>query len=166
MKAPWKIISALRACVADRLLEMSTPVCELPIIWSAHPDPADMCDCTCDTGHGQGWVRYTRLVPRPRPAKLPMGSCGAGWSATVEVGVHRCAPTGVGDDRPTMAEKEAYAQAMVKDMRALIAAWECCDWFTDHDVERAAIDVSPLGPQGGCGGVLAVGQIMLPGCSC
>lgn len=167
VKAPYKVLQALRQCVADRLATVSTPVCELPIIWSDHRDPADICDRECDNGgSGQGWIRLVRMAPRPRPAKFPPSGCGAGWTATVEVGVHRCAPAGVKDERPTPQEKEAYAQARLKDMRALLAAWECCDWFTEHEVDRTALEVVPTGPQGRCGGVIATGQIELTGCSC
>lgn len=163
-KAPYKILNALRGCVVEHLFEISTPVCELPIIWSDHRDPADACDCDCaDGGTGQGWIRYTRLAPKPVAAKLAHTRCGGGWVATVEVGIHRCAPAGVKNERPTPQEKELYAQDRIKDMRALLAAWECCDWFAEHDVTRQAVEVIPTGPQGGCGGVIATGQIELSG---
>ncbi|WP_435111316.1 hypothetical protein [Nocardiopsis synnemataformans] len=166
MTSPWKVTQALRQCVADKLATMSVPVCELAIIWSGHRDPADVCDCTCQAGNGQGWVRIMSITPKPTPAKIPLGGCSGGWIMRIEVGVHRCAPTGVGEDRPTVEAKDAYAKAMMADARALMAAWACCDWHDKHEIRRGVNEVVPVGPQGGCGSVIVVGQVELDGCPC
>lgn len=171
MTGPWKVASALATCTADKLLDLSDPVCELPVIWSAHPTPADVCDCECDGGHGQGWVRYAQLTPMPRPAKLAHNSsCSGGYDATIEIGVHRCAPTldttTHPPTRPSVAEQEAYAKARMKDMRALMAAWTCCDALQSADVTGELMQIVPTGPQGGCGGVVLTGRLRLTGCPC
>lgn len=171
MTGPWKVASALATCTAEKLVDISDPVCELPVIWSDHPAPADVCDCECDSGgHGQGWVRYVQLAPVPRPSKFPPGQCTGGYDATIEVGVHRCAPTLDNTTnppkRPDVAEQEAYAQARMRDMRALIAAWTCCQVLEEADVGGDLLQVVPTGPQGGCGGVVLTGRLQLTGCPC
>ena len=50
MTGPWKVASALATCTAEKLVDISDPVCELPVIWSSHPAPADVCDCECAGG--------------------------------------------------------------------------------------------------------------------
>lgn len=164
-----KTLEGLRACLATHLVTMSRPVCNLPIIWSDHPLPAQRCDCECaDGGQGEGWLRVVSFTGLPGPGRGRYGGCpGAGWEAVIEVGLWRCALTlDEQGNPPADADFDAHTRLILADARAVTAAWECCDWFDEHDVDRVLNTVAPSGPSGGCVGVIATGRVRLGGCGC
>lgn len=168
-KSPWQVLDGLRTCVATQLITTSRPVCNLPIIWGSSPLPAQRCDCTCDNGgQGEGWIRYTALTNIPGPGRSPYGACPSpGWDAQIEVGVWRCALTlDDAGNPPSDGDYDDHTQLMLDDVRALTRAWECCSWWSDARVDRVLNTVTPVGPSGGCVGVVASGMVRLSGCGC
>lgn len=111
----------------------------------------DNCDCG-----GQVWVRLISLVPSGNPinnqGRNLTTPCGVlMWTATIGVGVLRCAAT-VDDvgNAPTAAQLTADTVQMTTDLADLSAALQCC--VAPQLNKLSMVRWDPLGPDGGCVG--------------
>lgn len=122
--------------------------------------PFDSC---CDGG-GQAWVVAPSGGPTTTFPALDINgltNCrNQTQVVTYEVGVIRCVCT----DDCTCTKKEADAQSIFSDLRALLTGIFCC--FSDENQEWRLQGWSLIGPEGGCGGsrVLLVVEEPLPCC--
>ncbi|RFU83609.1 hypothetical protein DY218_27260 [Streptomyces triticagri] len=152
----------LLACTCAQLEAIGRAACACCVVWGDDRPPADFCDCTCDGGHGQAWVRLVRLDPRQTGSTIPRSITGrAGgchtpvrWRAVVEAGVYRCIAV-PGDDGspPGCEERERDAYALVADLRALRGAFACCDALRPY-APLTPLSAGPTPNQGGCGGAV------------
>lgn len=114
-----------------------------------------------DCCEGQVYVRLVGVQPtfsRPLANGRP---CQSGWSATLAVGVVRCAHT-VDDhgDAPTPGELDEDTLQMTADLTAVEAAIRCSD-------ENVALTQwLPVGPSGGCVGGEWTLTAVVPLCGC
>lgn len=165
----WPLLDALRSSAAYQLGWVRRPVCAFDVYLADHPIPADQCTCTCaDGGQGAAWVRVVGAntllgVPGARPP-INNSCSGTELLLLVEIGVHRCAPTLNGKELPTPAEYETYSRGIAHDLLALHRAFLCADWLQKHDIGWQLNQLTPTGPQGGCGGAYAQAQLVLGNC--
>lgn len=139
---------ALSGCLCGELTKAGRPVCFCGLYHGQTQPPADFCDCTCETGQGQAWVRLVRTVPYG--LSQGGGMCGYGWSAVFEIGVYRCVEVpsdGKPDDATGMSRDALAGWADAAVLRRTVA---CCEALRDQDVTPGSW--FPLGPSGGCAG--------------
>lgn len=161
----WPMLDALRSCAATQLGLVGRPVCRFPLYAADHYFPADDCDCTCDTGgQGVGWARLvTATTQQQGGQRLPPGCAPPNpLAVTVELGVHRCAPTldPTTKKPPPDRELDAWTDGMYADLEALWRTWWCCEWLTSNDVTWQITQLANLGPAGGCGAALVHAQVL------
>lgn len=146
------LLVALRECVRTELARsVNGPVCRASIRHSVVTPTMDGCDCLCEDGQGDAWVRLVRLDPDGdgQGFALP-GVCPQGWVAIIEMGVYRCVPLPEeGEALPEDTEHQ-IALAALADMNALVRVVGCCPALRD---EHVGVEFwQPLGPTGGCAG--------------
>lgn len=126
------------------------------------PDAEAVFDDCCD---GTLWVRVDNIQPgwpEPEPQALP---CSNGWTATIELGIVRCA-AGTLDDQgnsPTAEQITADALQQNLDRSALSEAIECCWNVTSRTV--AVESWVPLDGGGCIGGVWTI-RLRVSDCPC
>lgn len=145
------LLVELRDCLCSQLARTPAgPVCRCMLLHNFSLPPMDGCDCTCENGRGDGWVRLVRLEPEVSLNLTHPTVCPTGWLATIELGVYRCVPL---DDSPAAMPAQQVgdiALEMLADMAALIRVLGCCPALADRDV---GVDYwQPVGPAGGCAG--------------
>jgi hypothetical protein len=151
------ILSGLHACLCATLTAAERPVCSCCLTWGERLPALDWCGCDCDGGHGQAWVRWVRRDPVADLGGNRRTSCGClSWRGrhVIELGVTRCvAVTGPdGQSAPDCQQRAAEFWGFLADARLLREAVVCCSALQDVTVEPDS--ERPLGPQGGCAGVL------------
>lgn len=142
------------ACVCAELAAIGRPACQCCLVWGDTIPPADFCDCDCNGGHGQAWVRVVRWDPPATVTPQLRRACVA-WVTRVwiETGVYRCVPA-VGPDGisgPTCQDRTDSAWGFIADARALRTAGACCAALNGKTIEF--MQEEPTGVAGGCSGV-------------
>lgn len=155
------LLNAFHACVCGVLAEAGRGVCTEAcgcgaccLVPGSGPPPADRCDCLCDGGQGQAWVRWVRDQPVQASGGRGRRHCQAFRTVKViEAGVYRCV-TGVGEDGspPSCAGRGEDAMGLVWDRRLLMQAAACCHALQGRQVELLSIE--PVAVRGGCAGVV------------
>ncbi len=155
MTTIYRLADELRRSAATQLGRAGRGVCRFPVVFGDHPAPADNCDCDCDEGTGTAWIRWVGSKPAHGGRAAAMPDCATGWDATIELGVHRCAPTlDEAGDPPSDDEHDQHAAALDCDAEALRAAVVSCDYLARHSITWRFAEQQPLGPSGGCSGVV------------
>jgi hypothetical protein len=145
------LLVVLRDCVRTELARSTAgPVCRCAIAHSVVTPTMDGCDCECDDGQGDAWVRLVRLEPEESLETIRPSVCPTGWQAVIELGVYRCVP--LPEEGEALEEQVVsdIALSALSDMNALIRVLGCCEALRD-----AFIGVEfwqPVGPSGGCAG--------------
>lgn len=159
------LLLGLRDCLAAELKHtLSGPVCRAYVPWDTATPVMDGCDCECDTGKGDAWVRFVRMDPQ----RSNLGSTGVGdppgcppsWVATIDLGVARCHPVPSGSaplDPQTITDTSLLR---LSDGRALRRVVRCCRALDRFPTSAGPI--VPLPPQGGCSGVVLTIQVEIP----
>lgn len=144
-------------------------MCRFTRYYADHPAVASDCDCECQQpgvqGEGSAWVRWVQSTTATNT--MPAVCAGGSFTATIELGVHRCAP--VQDDvrNPIGDERwERFTAGMLDDVAALRRTPLCCDFLAEHDLRWQLQTIQPLGPKGGCASVVATIQVWLVDCGC
>ncbi|MEU3220041.1 hypothetical protein [Streptomyces sp. NPDC006971] len=149
------VLSGLTACLCATLAAGGRPACACCLVWGNQPPAQDFCSCDCDGGHGQAWVRWASSDPIEDPRGARRRRCFS-WRMleTIELGVSRCVAVTApdGQSAPTCGQREADGWGFVLDKRLLIESVMCCDALRDVQVTPGR--AVPLGPQGGCAGVV------------
>lgn len=149
-----ELLQSFLACVCAELSAAGRPACVCCLVWGDTQPAADFCDCDCEGGTGQAWIRVVRLDPAATNNRVQMKKCQPmRLRVWVEAGVYRCVPV-VGPDgtsAPTCEERSESAWGFIKDARALRTAVACCDALGDRVIEFMGQD--PIGNLGGCAGV-------------
>lgn len=145
------LLVQLRDCVRTELARaVAGPVCRCAVAHSVVTPTMDGCDCECDDGQGDAWVRLVRLEPDETLEGIGPAVCPTGWQAVIELGVYRCVP--LPEEGEALEEQVVsdIALAALSDMNALIRVLGCCSalWDTALGVEFW----QPVGPAGGCAG--------------
>lgn len=148
------VLDQFVACVCAELTAGGRPPCACCLVWGNTQPPADFCDCSCDGGNGQAWVRVMRFDPAATNSPQVRRRCQP-WRTRVwlEAGVYRCV-SGGGDqgEAPTCEERTADAWGLLADARMLRQAAACCAAFKDRPVDF--LSQEPTGVLGGCSGVM------------
>ncbi|MFE6405119.1 hypothetical protein [Streptomyces alboflavus] len=151
---PWEprtiypLLDALATCLCTTLAEIGRPVhpeCGCCVVGGDAPPPRLFCD------PGQAWVRdVAGTVAAPSQG---FGRCVVGpQTATVELGVYRCAPTADGDGNlPSCEELRAYAKGQALDKAALISTVACCEVLKGR--QATVEEIRPVSATAGCGGI-------------
>ncbi|MFF2650602.1 hypothetical protein [Streptomyces sp. NPDC058045] len=147
------VLSGLVACLCATLTDGGRPACACCLVWGNQP-AQDFCACDCDGGHGQAWVRVVRQEPVDTDQQRRRRCQTWRMQTIVEVGVARCVAVVAedGQSAPTCAQRESDAWGLVLDQRLLREAVACCEALQDVQVWPGT--VTPMGPQGGCAGVI------------
>lgn len=145
------LLVELRDCVCAELARsIAGPVCRCAIAHSVVTPTMDGCDCECEDGQGDAWVRLVRLEPEESLEIVGPSVCPTGWQAVIELGVYRCVPLPEEDEVLEEQVVSDTALAALADMNALIRVLGCCtalrDAFTGVEFWQ------PVGPSGGCAG--------------
>lgn len=148
------ILDQFVTCVCAELTAGGRPTCACCLVWGNTNPPADFCDCSCEAGSGQAWVRVMRWDPAPTVSQNIRRQCQA-WRYRVwlEAGVYRCV-SAVSDSQgnpPTCEQRAADAWGLLTDARLLRTAAACCAAFKNKTVEF--ISEEPTGVLGACSGV-------------
>jgi hypothetical protein len=163
----WPVLEAVRTGAAAQLGLTGRPVCHFVIYQADHAMPADDCGCECPGGgQGAGWVRLlgaTTQLPGVGALSNPAPCAGGRLLLSVEVGVHRCAPT-LAEDATTIPDEEMdeFSAGMVLDLTALHRAFLCAPWL--EDTAWQLITLITLGPLGGCAAAVAHAQLVRENC--
>ncbi|WP_432051829.1 hypothetical protein [Streptomyces xiamenensis] len=148
------VLTSLTTCLCATLTAAGRPACACCLVWGASPPAHDWCDCDCDDGSGQAWVRLVRWDPIVDYGANSGGRCdNRRMRAVIEVGISRCVAVAGpdGQSAPECAQREADALSALADARLMREAI-CCDALSDLLVELDTM--RPTGPQGGCAGVI------------
>jgi hypothetical protein len=136
------MLTDLLACAQAEL----SPVVSHAAVW-----PGQVAwDSCCD---GQVWTRLLSLesLTLPKLGAKYTDPCGLSWTATVGVGVLRCAATVTDQgELPPDATLTAEALQVTADEAALCKAIYCCDVLPFDKLKVVRWDA--LGPEGGCAG--------------
>lgn len=142
------------ACVCAELAAIGRPACACCLVWGDSVPPADFCDCDCNGGHGQAWVRVVRWDP-PLTSNPQLRRRCVPWllRVWVEVGVYRCVPAVAedGTSAPSCDDRTGSAWGFIADARALRTAAACCQALDGKTIDF--LQQEPTGNRGGCGGV-------------
>lgn len=165
------LLREIRTCAAEQLALVGRLPCRFPITWNTTNPPADACDCFCNWGEGQAWVRWVETAPAKssgggNSAALKAAGCGADsmFEITLEVGVYRCWPV-PGEAQPLEeSEEEHAAVGMLIDAAAIRRALMCCPYLEEKQWEL--IREEPVAHSGGCTGVLAQLKVIAADCEC
>jgi hypothetical protein len=145
------LLVALKACLyAELARSTSGKVCRVTVRHSVVTPTMDGCDCECDDGQGDAWVRLVRLEPEESLSLVTPTSCPPGWQAVIELGVYRCVPLPEEGEALSEQDENDIALSALSDMNALVRVYGCCDALADEF--RGAEFWQPLGPSGGCAG--------------
>lgn len=145
-------LQSFLACVCAELAAAGRPVCHCCLVWGASKPPADYCDCDCEDGSGQAFVRVVRLDPQSTGNRTQTMKCQpVRVRAWIEAGVYRCVPVGDESGPPTCDERTDSAWGFIRDARALRSAVACCDALKRDRIEFMSQD--PADVSGGCSGV-------------
>lgn len=156
------LLLELRDCLCAELRRtMLGAACRCMVVHSVTVPVADGCDCECDAGQGEAWVRLVRLEPEISLNPIAAQSCPAGWQAVIELGIRRCIP--IPDEGEPLPERTVTDTALelLSDQAATLRVLGCCPALTDLSF---GVDFwQPDGPAGGCaGGTLQI-RVALPG---
>lgn len=161
-------MDALRSCAARQFGLCGRPVCRFARYYADHHAVASDCDCECNQagkhGEGSAWIRW---VQTQGAASAPAPCAGGTFTATFELGVHRCAPS-MEDVRQPIADKtwEEFTAKMMDDVTALRRTPMCCAFLADNDLNWSLQTVQPLGPSGGCAQAIATIAVEFIDCGC
>lgn len=148
------VLAGFVECVCAELAAAGRPACACCLVWGDTVPPADFCDCDCNGGHGQAWVRVARWDP-PLGADLNTRRRCTPWRARVwiEAGVYRCVPAVAEDgvSAPTCQDRTDSAWGLIADAAALRRAAACCAALEGFYPEL--LQEEPTGVRGGCAGV-------------
>jgi len=142
-------------CVCAELQAAERPACACCLVWGNTIPPATFCDCDCNGGSGQAWVRVVRWDPSATVNQAVRRKCQP-WRYRVwlEAGVYRCVAA-VSDPHsgqpPTCEQRAADAWALLTDARLLRQAASCCAAFQGKQVDFVSQD--PTQVAGACSGV-------------
>lgn len=163
------LLREIRTCAAEQFAVCGRLPCRFPVTWNEQLPPADACDCFCEGGQGQAWVRWVSTAPGKLGGSskaMAAAGCGADgtFEVTLEVGVYRCWPV-PGEAKPLdEAEEEQAALGMLLDAAALRRALMCCPTLEDRSWEL--IKEEPAAHSGGCTGVTAQLRVIATDCEC
>lgn len=143
-------------CVCAELLAGGRPACACCLVWGNTNPPADFCDCDCESGHGQAWVRVMRWDPAATVNQQVRRQCQAWrYRVWIEAGVYRCVATTsdpASGAPPTCEQRAGDAWGLLADARLIRTAAACCAAFKGKVVDF--ISQEPTAVTGGCSGVL------------
>jgi hypothetical protein len=169
----WPVLEQLRLSAAAQLGISQRPVCVFVIYAGNTPMPADWCDCTCEddpsqpAGQGSAWLRMTNATTELGVSGLNRvpSNCNTGeLLLTVELGVHRCAPTlDPTAAAPDVATVDGYAFGMVQDAMALHRAF-LCGPLGQQGVNWQIVSLHHDGPDGGCAATVLTAQLVRGNC--
>lgn len=147
----WDVLTDLLDC-AEGLVD---PVGRAVV----SPDTEAVFDDCCD---GTLWVRVDNIQPgwpEPEPAPFP---CHRGWTATIEVGIVRCAAT-VDDQGESPSAEAVTADAYQQNIdRGLLSEAIACCWSTTAYAVESWV---PLDGGGCIGGVWTI-RVRTTDCPC
>jgi hypothetical protein len=151
---PWlgPILNQFVVCLCAYFQVEGRPVCACCLVHGSSRPPADFCDCDCDGGHGQAWVRVVRWDPVVQTNRNAMRRCQAfRMRVWIEAGVYRCVHAGGEQgEPPTCQEREGDAWGFIADQRILRTAAMCCPSLQGKQVDFQ--EGVPTGMLGGCSG--------------
>lgn len=149
------ILVSLLECLSDAFEECGVPPCR-SFISTDQTIPWDVC-CECeDNSVGQLWVGVTNISPLNTPtAGAGPVKCPSNFTATVNVGLLRCALTQSDNgDPPTADLVSLQSLAILRDRQIMMQAIKCC-WAPTIELDDWTIgDWDSLGPWGSCAGGL------------
>lgn len=156
------LLNAFHACLCATLNQAGRAVCGAScgceaccLVPGDAPPPADRCDCACEGGQGQAWVRWVRDIPyQGAGGQRGRRQCQSFRTLKViEAGVYRCV-SGPGPDGepPSCAERERDALGLIWDRRLLMNAVTCCHALRGRQIEL--VSLQPAALKGGCAGVV------------
>jgi hypothetical protein len=153
------MLNQLQVCVCFTLAQAGRGVCtDCSIVPGDGRPPADRCDCSCDRGQGQAWVRWVRDQP-----VIPYTGSSSGQlrrncqefrtQKVIEVGVYRCVsgPDDQGNP-PSVEARERDALGLIWDRRLIKQAVACCQALKRKPVTVLALEPTTL--KGNCAGVV------------
>lgn len=153
------LVPLLLNCVCERLTLDGRPTCTCAVRHAIQwPSVAECCKCDAG-GIGQAWARLVRVEPFGGTPNADGTDCGGAVLATIDVGTHRCVKAIVpGGGAPSAAVYTQDALALIGDEFSLRKAIACCPQDIRTGPLRGwswkATTSLPLGPLGGCGGVV------------
>lgn len=162
------VIAAVLQCVCTELETAGRPVCSCAIRHAIQWPSMEGC-CDCDhavppaTGatHGQAWARLQRIDVADTTLLADDTQCGTSTVLVFDVGVHRCVAA-FGDEYGSPVSPDGYtadALALINDEAHIRKAIDCCGTVTGGPSAMRgwrwrATQSLPLGPLGGCAGVV------------
>lgn len=153
------LISLLLNCVCEALNSSGRPVCGCSVRHAVQWPSMEACGCDCAAGQGQAWARLQRVEAFNGTQNADDTNCGGATTTYIDVGVHRCVSVFDGES-PYPATDAAYtadALGLIHDEYVMRRAVACCP---RADVGLLAnwswrpTQSLPLGPLGGCAGIV------------
>lgn len=165
------LLSTLLTCVCAELEAVGRPVCSCAVRHAIQwPSMEGCCDCDHSVApavgptHGQAWARFQRIDTYTTAYLADDTTCDQTLSFFVDIGVHRCVAV-YGDELGSPADPADYtadALSLVNDEAHIRHAINCCPEpapGTALTGWRWRVTQSlPLGPMGGCAGVVVTVQ--------